>query len=195
MNDGQVTDLCPKDRYCNASSINNLGQVAGSKVFDFDEHAALRNADGSWQDLGTLSGPGTSYAYSLNDVGQVVGGDFTINHAFLWQDGVMTDLGDGTVAECVNNAGQIVGGDFVGHAVIWHDSVMTDLNTLVPGGSGLTLYNAKAINDAGQIMVEALDADRHFHAVVLTPDCGGAAHAGDASVMRLSAFVPEAATI
>src|SRR6516164_9565488 len=132
MNDGQVTDLCPKDRYCNASSINNLGQVAGSKVFDFDEHAALRNADGSWQDLGTLSGPGTSYAYSLNDVGQVVGADETISHAFIWQDGVMTDLdpNHGNVAEAINNAGQVVGFALhdTGGAFIWQDGVMTDLN-------------------------------------------------------------------
>jgi probable HAF family extracellular repeat protein len=60
MNDGEVTDLCPGDRGCYAAAINDHGQVAGWKVFDFDQHAALRNADGSWQDLGPLSGPGTS---------------------------------------------------------------------------------------------------------------------------------------
>jgi probable HAF family extracellular repeat protein len=111
IRDGQVTDLCPRDRGCAAAAINNLGQVAGSKVFDFDEHAALRNADGSWQDLGTLSGPGIGYAHGLNDVGQVVGEDNVLNHAFLWQDGVMTDLDPkhGNVATAINNAGQVVG--------------------------------------------------------------------------------------
>src|SRR4051794_6179542 len=49
-------------------------------------------------DLGTLPGGATSNASALNLAGQVVGtstppGPSGFNHAFLWQNGVMTDLG------------------------------------------------------------------------------------------------------
>ena len=42
-------------------------------------------------DLGTLGAVQSAQAYSINDDGQVVG--YAANHAFLWQNGVMTDLG------------------------------------------------------------------------------------------------------
>jgi probable HAF family extracellular repeat protein len=46
-------------------------------------------------DLGTLPGDYSSTAQSINDLGQVVGQSCDVNgncRAFLWQDGVMTDL-------------------------------------------------------------------------------------------------------
>ena len=53
----------------------------------------------------------TTTAYGLNDAGQVVGQ--TSSHAFVWQDGVVTDfgaLGGGAyIALGINNSGQIVG--------------------------------------------------------------------------------------
>jgi probable HAF family extracellular repeat protein len=200
MNDGQVTDLCPRDRGCYAAAVNDLGQIAGWKVFDFDQHAALRNADGSWQDLGTLSGPGTSYAYGLNEAGQVVGEDSTLGHAFIWQDGVMADLDPqhGNAAWAINNAGQVVGTagfHTSSGAFIWQDGVLTDLNTLIPEGSGLFLDVAQAINDAGQILVRALDANRHYHAVLLTPDEGGAPARIEPGAFRVLLSVPEAARV
>lgn len=47
------------------------------------------------QDLGTVEGDFSSYAFSVNDKDQVVGISAGLNgnlHAFVWQDGVMTDL-------------------------------------------------------------------------------------------------------
>ena len=83
------------------------------------EHAAY------WQiigltDLGTLGGT-NSRAEGVNDAGQVVGSADTsaeLQHAFVWEDGVMTDLNDLlppdsgwvlTRAVNINEAGQIVG--------------------------------------------------------------------------------------
>ena len=46
-------------------------------------------------DLGTLGGP-DSRAVAINDLGQVIGWGAAASgetHAFLWEDGVMTDLG------------------------------------------------------------------------------------------------------
>lgn len=44
------------------------------------------------QDLGTLPGDTLSEATGINDQGQVVGVSFPSSHAFLWEDGMMTDL-------------------------------------------------------------------------------------------------------
>jgi probable HAF family extracellular repeat protein len=75
-------------------------------------------------DLGTLGGT-ESFAYGLNDKGQVVGssrvaGDLSI-HAFLYSDGKMTDLSplnSGSIQTVgptgINNAGQVGSGVVVG---------------------------------------------------------------------------------
>src|SRR3954447_2074857 len=70
-------------------------------------------------DLGTLPGGGysyDSYAYGINDRGQVVGESRTASaraHAFLWQRGKMRDLGTlsghNSYAYAINDLGQVVG--------------------------------------------------------------------------------------
>ena len=77
-------------------------------------------------DLGTLPGGAYSRALGINSRGQVVGFSHiasNTSHAFLWEDGVMTDLNNlvGDVRDLVletaiaiTDAGQIVGVALVG---------------------------------------------------------------------------------
>jgi len=69
-------------------------------------------------DLGTLDPEGVSEALGVNDRDQVVGVSFPIGHAFLWQNGTMTDLNKlvvpGTTliltnAQDINDRGEITG--------------------------------------------------------------------------------------
>jgi probable HAF family extracellular repeat protein len=106
--------------------INNRGDVVGFSDLPGDSaaspnyHAFLWTKSGGIQDLKTLPGDTMSIAWGINDQGQVVGQSIGSggSRAFLWQNGVMTDLntivpqGPLTLAYAndINSAGQIVGG-------------------------------------------------------------------------------------
>ncbi len=84
------------------TAINNLGEVAGFSDLPGDQsgfpnfHAFLWTAHSGMQDLGTLPGDTFSEALDINDAGQIVGTSCTAGfascRAFLWENGVMTDL-------------------------------------------------------------------------------------------------------
>jgi probable HAF family extracellular repeat protein len=59
------------------------------------------------------------------------------------------------------------------HAYIYADGVVTNLNSLIPSGTGLHLLFANAINNAGQIVGVAYDAQARYHAYLLTPVAPG----------------------
>src|SRR3989304_2994616 len=110
-------------------------------------------------DLGTLGG-GYSVACEVNERGQVAGEGLTAEgewHAFLWSQGVMTDLGTltgetGFSALCsshvpgasnvLNDEGQVVGAgataDGVIHAFLWSRAEMKDLMDYPIGGGACT---------------------------------------------------------
>ena len=118
-------------------------------------------------DLGTLGGT-QSFAYALNDLGQVVGqswitGDAS-SHSFLYSNGKMTDLyplnsqGVQTVGPtCINNAGQIASGVIIGGVYVPAilNSATGDL-TLTGSLGGVTPYGfngvATSINNAGNVV-------------------------------------------
>ncbi|MBE9125979.1 MULTISPECIES: PEP-CTERM sorting domain-containing protein [unclassified Coleofasciculus] len=134
------------------SLINNLGNLANLDGFD-------------------------SEAFDINDSGQIVGrsevnspdffGFDYPSHAFLWENGTMTDLGTfGGVSSSafgINNRGQVVGSvenkSGEERAFLWQDGVVTDLGTL--GGSTSV---AVRINDSGQIVGRAETSSGSKHA-------------------------------
>ena len=124
-------------------------------------------------DVGTLGGS-FSQAFGVNNRGDVVGfsttaGDVSL-HAFLWRDGLMTDLGIlGTpdtlpysIAVSINNSGKVVGnseisvpdpfgenfcGDFlICRPVVWESSGISSLPTL-GGTNGV----ANDVNESGEV--------------------------------------------
>ena len=79
-------------------------------------------------------------------VGQLLTDYDYADHAFLWQGGVMTDLGDIGVYG-INDAGQVAGWLPWWHAILWEGGAITDLGTL-----GGTFSWGMGINNAGQVV-------------------------------------------
>jgi len=113
------TPPCCVPPYAYAVAINASGDIVGqSTTGTYNTHAFFYRS-GLMVDLGTLGG-GYSYASAINASDQVVGSADTSEHthAFLWSNGVMTDLNSfiplssGWVRENaigINDIGQIVG--------------------------------------------------------------------------------------
>src|SRR5256885_3668160 len=143
---GTMTDLGSlggRHDYSWAYDINDTGRIVGTSYKTdnvTDGMVAFLWENGTMRDL--VPGLWPSWAYAIDDAGHVVGAftanDFYTRHAFLWQDGVTTDLGtlggQYSRAYDVNPAGQVVGwsanASGVNHAFLWENGTMTDLGTL-----------------------------------------------------------------
>ena len=149
-----------------AYAINNIGLIAGSsgeengvqKAFIYDSRMLFY--------LGVLGEGLWSDARAINDTGSIVGSTHRQNpnwlvHAFVWNNGVMTDLGALGGENCTsygygsNNLGQVVGTSYLEpnqwqppHAFLWQNNQMVDLGEL-PGDTASFAY---AINDNGQVV-------------------------------------------
>lgn len=135
-----------------AKAINNSGQVVGGS----DAMAFLWSETEEWTWLYILP-DGTSAAYDINDSGQVVvsASKSGETHAFLWENGVITDLGEG-YAYAINDSSQTVGTSG-GYAVLWENGSMINLGTF--GG----MSEASGINNFRQVVgsSEISAADHH----------------------------------
>ena len=123
-------------------------------------------------DLGTFGPRWTSgSAAAINKRGEVAGTNGTAGgkqHAFLWQNGKMTDLGTlggrDSGASAINARGQVVGTSLTSapqhiHAFLWENGKMRDLGTL--GGKS---SRPRALNDRGQVVGESFTAHGTVHA-------------------------------
>jgi probable HAF family extracellular repeat protein len=111
------------------TAINNHGLIVGFSDLPGDSaaspnyHAFIWTKSAGMTDLGTLPGDALSIAWGINDEGQVVGQSINSSgssRAFLWQNGMMTDLNtlvaQGPLslvyANDINDSGEIVGGAY-----------------------------------------------------------------------------------
>ncbi len=149
--------------YSNADfmGINDNGQVIGTSLLPAGDGTYYWRAfvyqSGTMTDLGTLGGF-NSFGSAINSSGQMTGqanlpldSDPPHNpgpsHAFLYSDGVMTDLGalpgsNSSYGYGISDDGRVVGGcsnGYTGRAFLYADGVMTDLGTL-PGGLSSEAY-------------------------------------------------------
>jgi probable HAF family extracellular repeat protein len=125
-------------------------------------------------DLGSLAPPDStscrgSEAVAINDRGQVLGWSKTGSsywtcpvHAFLWEDGVMTDLGadlEARYRSFLNDRGQITGQNAPGQGVFWDGGMWQSIGTL--GGS----YSAPSgLGPTGQVVGTSTTATGEQHA-------------------------------
>jgi probable HAF family extracellular repeat protein len=203
--DGVLTNLglLPGGCFSLPNAINAKGMMAGSGdvgVIEPVTGAPVLHADfrykGQIIDLGTFGGS-NSLANDLNGRGQVVGGaentepdpwNFggiiglpspTAWHAFVWEKGVMQDLGTlggpDSFSMLINEAGQVAGFSFTDsspspttgiptvHPFLWDHGTMNDVGTL--GGTfGLV---GGGLNNRGQLVgISFLEGDVTSHAFI-----------------------------
>ena len=176
-----VTDVGTLGRDGWAESVNNLGQVVGGSYANvpglstgsYFLRAFRWDRLGGMTDLGTL-GAYTATAYGINDAGQVAGySDIGQHrpHGFIWQDGVMSDLGcpptwRSLIPTAINNRGQVVGYattlDWHSRAFLWQNGVMTELTP----PAGCQDASANDINDLGQVVGWALAIGTRPRAII-----------------------------
>lgn len=172
-------------------AMNNLGTFVGldyvgegSNLQDgaIRQRAMLWEASRGKVFLGAIEAEDGSVAEAVNDHDQVVGhanvkrGHSWFSHAFLWEKGVMTDLGAPEEADsnavAINASGQVTGtisfrqqkhSQF--SAFIWsHETGMTILGTF--GGVSSAAHD---INDAGAVVGASMTVQGYWHPFLLRP--------------------------
>lgn len=124
-----------------AFAINDNNLIAGwSQSSDGRQHATLWD-NGATIDLGRLDGY-ASYAYGINNLGQVVG-------SFI-------DIDDTT-------------GYLEEYALLWENGNAINLNSLIGDSMGVTLISANGINDQGWIIAQGEDSHGYLGYYLLAP--------------------------
>lgn len=142
--------------------MTNLGNLAPSSGYpSIDVRVLAINNKGQVVFLSEYNSPGSPSGFA----------------AFLWKNGMMTDLGNlgGTFnyALGINTAGTIVGSastsSGIVHAFIWRNGKMKDLNNFLSPNSGWELTSAVSINNKGQIVGRGTFNGQESSGFLLTP--------------------------
>jgi probable HAF family extracellular repeat protein len=193
---GQLMDLRPVPGFSNSNiyELNGRGVAAGDSISGpdpttlFTQGVATIWAHGQPISLGTLPGGTRSFAQDINDRGQVTGMSSngtpdplsffswgTRTRSFIWQNGVMTDLGTlggcDTIENNMNQRGQVAGWSYTNNTVnlatglpttdpfLWQNGHIHDLGTL-----GGTFGIVNWLNDHGEVVGQSnLSGDQTFH--------------------------------
>jgi probable HAF family extracellular repeat protein len=146
-----------------ATAINEIGQIVGGSNNSAGESRAFLWENGVMRELGTLGA--FSSASGINDLGQVVGSSSGI--AFLWTDGEMSVIGNGT-AWAINNEGQVAGTlslpNFESRGVIWDVPIRPPVD-LEPSSP----TNSIKLSQKSKNVVVAILGNPYFNALRMDP--------------------------
>jgi probable HAF family extracellular repeat protein len=166
-----------------ATGINDAGLVVGQASGPNFLHAFAWTQGTDMWDLGTLDGDpaSSSGAVAVNNRNQIVGNSYShilgTTRAVVYRRDGIGDLGalaSYSVANALNDLGEVVGqsGTQSGDLHAFRTDVYTpqpvDLNTEIPSDSGWLLFDARGVNNAGQIIGSG-DFKGQVHAYLLTP--------------------------
>lgn len=130
--------------------INNKGQAIGVERGNIGPEYAILWQNGKAVKLGVLPGDNFSVASAINNNGVIVGlsSRYPNSHTFLWKDGVMSQINirRSGFGFDINDHEQIVSGHY-----LYHNGETINLNNLLPPDSEWEIYDARSINNNGQI--------------------------------------------
>jgi uncharacterized membrane protein len=185
-----------------AVAVNGGGQTVGRRDIWPERHAMLWEGT-AFTVLPDLGGD-FAWATNINDNGTICGGSLDGSSelfSVIWNGPtheitILPDPGFGayTRVHDVNDQGIAVGeiclsiecepGDQ--RALLWIDGGVYNLNTLIPPGTGWTLFSAEAINEAGEIVcIGAYDGFVSPRGFKLTPQATASVPAAGAGVATL----------
>jgi uncharacterized membrane protein len=189
---GVLTERPAPRALATAYDITNSGYVLGnySKEFPAGTHtprALVWSPEGRMTELAIPRGYRHLYGTAINEQGHVTGpmGNFPstpeVNHAFIYRDGQVIDLGappspaGGASPRDINESDQVVG-TYLHYGrsgpqrgFLYSDGRFTDLTAAVTLPGGFSITEATAINDVGQIVVQATNVRNETRTFLLTP--------------------------